>query len=105
MAQAARRADEERQTFSGRLLLRMPPALHAEVSRKAELERVSLNQFITTAVAGAVGWGGDNEQEDAPPQRISRHTLAIALAANLVVVGIAGVVALALLVAAWRDGF
>jgi hypothetical protein len=104
MAQAARRADEERQSFSGRLLLRMPPALHAEVSRKAELERVSLNQFITTAVAGAVGWGG-GEQEDAPPQRISRHTLAIALAANLVVVGIAGVVALALLVAAWRNGF
>jgi hypothetical protein len=106
MAQVARRADEERQSFSGRLLLRMPPALHAEVSRKAELERVSLNQFITTAVAGAVGWGDeDGERHDAAAPRISRRTLAVALAANLVVVGIAGVVALALLVAAWRDGF
>lgn len=105
MAQAARRAEEERPSFSGRLLLRMPPALHGEVSRKAELERVSLNQFITTAVAGAVGWNGDGEGTDAQPQRISRRTLAIALAANLIVVGIAGAVALALLVAAWRDGF
>jgi HicB family len=105
MAQVARRADEERQSFSGRLLLRMPPALHAEVSRKAELEQVSLNQFITTAVAGAVGWGEDDERDEAGPQRITRRTLAIALAVNLAVVGIAGVVALALLVAALRDSF
>jgi hypothetical protein len=81
----------------------MPPALHAEVSRKAELERVSLNQFITTAVAAAVGWNDDGEHEDAGP-RISRRTLAFALAANLVVVTIAGVVALALLVAALSGG-
>jgi hypothetical protein len=81
----------------------MPPALHAEVSRKAELERVSLNQFITTAVAAAVGWNDDGEREDAAP-RISRRTLAFALAANLVVVTIAGIVALALLVAALRGG-
>lgn len=105
MAQAARRADEERQSFSGRLLLRMPPALHAEVSRKAELERVSLNQFITTAVAAAVGWNGDGGREESGSPRITRRTLAVALAANLVVVTIAGVVALALLVAAWRGGF
>jgi HicB family len=105
MAQVARRAEEERQSFSGRLLLRMPPALHAEVSRKAELEQVSLNQFITTAVASAVGWGDEDEREDAPPPRVSRSTLGIALAVNLVVVGTAGVVALVLLVAAWRGGF
>ena len=107
MAQPARRADEERPSFSGRLLLRMPPALHAEVSRKAELERVSLNQFITTAVAEAVGWNGDGErggERDERWPRISRRTMAFALAANLVVVTIAGVVALALLVAAWRGG-
>jgi hypothetical protein len=79
----------------------MPPALHAEVSRKAELERVSLNQFITTAVAAAVGWNDDEQREDAVP-RISRRTLTFALVANLVVVTIAGIVALALLVAALR---
>jgi hypothetical protein len=103
MAQPARRADEERQSFSGRLLLRMPPALHAEVSRKAELERMSLNQFITTAVAAAVGWNDDGAREDTAP-RISRRTLAIALAANLVVVTVAGIVAVALLVAALSGG-
>jgi hypothetical protein len=105
MAQAARRADDERQSYSGRLLLRMPPALHAEVSRKAELERTSLNQFITTAVATAVGWNGAGERAERAAPRISRRMLAFALAANLVVVVIAGAVAVALLVVAWRGGF
>lgn len=104
MAQAARRADEQRPSYSGRLLLRMPPALHAEVSRKAEQERVSLNHFITTAVAAAVGWSG-GERNDAEPTPPSRRLLTFALLANLVVVTIAGAVALLLLVAAWRDGF
>ena len=44
------------QSHSGRLLLRMPQTLHAELSRAAERERVSLNQFITDALAGALGW-------------------------------------------------
>src|SRR5207248_2501714 len=41
---------------SGRLLLRMPRTLHAELTRLAEREGVSLNQFITDALASAVGW-------------------------------------------------
>ena len=102
MAQPARRADEERQSFSGRLLLRMPPALHAEVSRKAELERTSINQFITAAVASAVGWNGAGGEEERPGARPSRRALGIALVANLVVVAVTGLVALALLIAAWR---
>ena len=89
MAQVARRAEEERRDFSGRLLLRMPPALHAEVSRKAELEQVSLNQFITTAVAAQPD--GATKMSVRTPPRISRSTLGIALAVNLVVVGIAGI--------------
>ena len=36
-------------SYSGRLLLRMPHTLHAELARAAERERVSLNQFITDA--------------------------------------------------------
>ena len=39
MAQAAKRIDEPKPTYSGRLLLRMPPELHAEVARKAEREQ------------------------------------------------------------------
>ena len=44
------------QSHSGRLLLRMPQTLHAELSRVAERENVSLNQFITDVLAGALGW-------------------------------------------------
>ena len=44
---------------SGRLLLRMPAALHAELAQTAEREGVSLNQFITRALAGRIGWGTD----------------------------------------------
>lgn len=44
------------QSHSGRLLLRMPQTLHAELSRAAEREKVSLNQFITDVLAGALGW-------------------------------------------------
>lgn len=44
------------QSHSGRLLLRMPQTLHAELARAAERERVSLNQFITDALSGALGW-------------------------------------------------
>ena len=42
---------------SGRLLLRMPAALHAELARWAEREGVSLNQFITRSLEGRIGWG------------------------------------------------
>ena len=44
------------QSHSGRLLLRMPQTLHAELARIAERESVSLNQFITDVLAGALGW-------------------------------------------------
>src|ERR671911_563586 len=46
---------------SGRLLLRMPAALHAELARTAEREGVSLNQFITHTLAGRIGWGSEGE--------------------------------------------
>jgi hypothetical protein len=98
MAQAARRIAEPKPTYSGRLLLRMPPELHAQVARKAELEQVSLNQFITGAVADAV------EQDGRPglqPLTTSR-VLTAALAFNLVVLTIAGTAAVALLVLVWR---
>src|SRR5215207_4950679 len=43
-------------SHSGRLLLRMPRTLHAELTRASEREGVSLNQFITDVLAGAVVW-------------------------------------------------
>jgi antitoxin HicB len=101
---------------SGRLLLRMPNTLHAELARRADHEGVSLNQFIVGALSGAVGWmrdAADAEPVDRtagprtpagaprPPARAAR----IALAVNLVVVVLAGAAAIALLVAAWQGGW
>jgi predicted RNase H-like HicB family nuclease len=43
-------------SFSGRFLLRLPRGLHAELARQAEDEGVSLNQYVTTMLAGAAGW-------------------------------------------------
>ncbi|MBJ7599586.1 MAG: toxin-antitoxin system HicB family antitoxin [Candidatus Nephthysia bennettiae] len=42
--------------FSGRILLRVPTTLHAELVREADREGISLNQFVSGALAGAVGW-------------------------------------------------
>jgi antitoxin HicB len=46
----------EAAAYSGRFLLRIPRSLHAELAREAEREGVSLNQFVTSALAAAVGW-------------------------------------------------
>ena len=103
---------------SGKLLVRMPATLHDELARAAEAEGVSLNQWITSALASAVGWRGGGERpasskkgKDAPgtpaePAPIlSPRLTRVALAANLAVVLIAAIAAIALLVAAWQSGF
>ena len=46
----------EEPSHSGRVLLRMPGSLHRELVRAAEADGVSLNQWATSALAGAVGW-------------------------------------------------
>jgi hypothetical protein len=90
---------------SGRLLLRMPAALHAELARTAEREGVSLNQFITRALAGKIGWGTDADDDSAAaaaPADGRGRLIAIALVVNAVVIGLAAVAAIAVLVLAWR---
>ena len=91
---------------SGRLLLRMPAALHAELARTAEREGVSLNQFITRTLAGRIGWGDEGEAEapqsaTVPAGRRSNLILA-ALLANAIVIGLAAAAAIGVLVLAWR---
>ena len=117
------------QSHSGRLLLRMPHTLHAELSRIAERERVSLNQFITDVLAGTVGWrvparggriatravdpavprpNGNGEiagvelpsPGDSPGEQTS-GVLTVALIANLVVVALAALVAIVVFIAVW----
>ena len=117
------------QSHSGRLLLRMPQTLHAELSRVAERESVSLNQFITDVLAGALGWrvparlgriatrpvqagdpdaNGNGEGEPlgegsrpGQPQRRSARFVTAALVVNFVVVALAAIVAIVVLIAAW----
>jgi antitoxin HicB len=107
-------------THSGRLLVRMPKTLHGRLTRAAEQEGVSLNQFINGALASAVGWRDleraarnsrpkDDQPGDAPAAGgegfrawLRENLLAVALVANFVVVAAAGVVAIALFLAAWR---
>jgi RNA polymerase sigma-B factor len=96
-------------THSGRLLVRMPQSLHAELARVAEREGVSLNALITGALASAVGWrdgavDGLETNDEAPAHRRPQWTT-IALAANLVVVVLAAIVAIVLLVIAVTHGW
>lgn len=42
--------------YSGRFLVRAPSSLHERLVLEAAAESVSLNQFVTNALAGAVGW-------------------------------------------------
>ncbi len=90
-------------THSGRLLLRMAPTLHAELARAAEREEVSLNQFVSSALAGAVGWRGsasaDAGDEPARPARAWTPALVV----NTAVVAIAGIVAIVLLIIALKS--
>jgi antitoxin HicB len=41
--------------FSGQIRLRIPPSIHRLLSYRAELEHVSLNQFMASTLAQAVG--------------------------------------------------
>jgi antitoxin HicB len=42
--------------FTGQYHLRMPPSLHEALALKSESEDVSINQFMITALARAVGY-------------------------------------------------
>lgn len=101
-------------TASGRLLVRMPKTLHGQLARAAEHEGVSLNQFITGSLASAVAWRrlhhGSNNSQAAQPDRdealglrewLRENLVLAALLANFVVVGIAAIIAIGVLAAAW----
>ena len=112
------------QSHSGRLLLRMPQTLHAELSRVAEREKVSLNQFITDVLAGALGWRaparkapvtrevppveGEQLEAEATRERAAggtlqrRRFLNAVFVANGVIVALAAVIAVVVLIVALR---
>jgi RNA polymerase sigma-B factor len=101
-------------SYSGRLMLRMPHSLHAELARAAERDEVSLNQFITSSLASSVGWRQQNgeapsvdaEPADEPAEsgRSDRGWLSRAMIVNAVLLGLAGIAAVVLLVVALSQG-
>ena len=101
---------ENQRDHSGRLLVRMPKSLHAELARTAERDGTSLNAFIVAALSGAVGWRPPEDGKPAPRQAATpappspqepERGLSLALKANLVALGLAIAVAIALLLTAW----
>jgi RNA polymerase sigma-B factor len=106
---------------SGRFLVRMPGELHAQLAEAAERQHVSLNRYVTDVLAGSVEEPEERESdvEDAPfavalartdprdvpaTDRPRARALRVALMTNLVLVAIAGLVAVALLVIALQRG-
>jgi hypothetical protein len=82
----------------------MPATLHEELARASDRDGVSLNQFITSVLAGAVGWKREDGMSNVSPAvtvRTRPKSLAILLVANLLLVAAAAVAAIAFLIAAW----
>jgi RNA polymerase sigma-B factor len=95
-------------SHSGRLLVRMPQSLHAELARVAEREEISLNQFITGSLASAVQWRGRTGETAAIdpaelPERRARD-MRTALMANVLLLAVIAALAVALLVIAVSRG-
>src|SRR5215203_7383472 len=96
---------------SGRLLLRIPQTLHAELAHKADSEDTSLNGYITSVLAGAVSWqhnghpheGGSGADETVDGSR--PRVLSVAIMTNIVAVAIAAIAAIVLLIDAWQHGW
>jgi hypothetical protein len=80
----------------------MPAGLHEDLARASDRNGVSLNQFITSVLAGAVGWGRDDVATAGATKARSRWP-AVLLVANLLLVAAAAVSAIAFLVAAWLN--
>ena len=102
---SARRAGDAQAsgTHSGKLLLRMPPALHARLAQEAEKGGVSLNQLITTRLEASLQEPRAGTAREVGRAPAPTPPLTTALRINLAVVVLAGVVAVVLLVLALVD--
>ncbi len=96
-------------SYSGRFLVRMPSELHEQLSRAAERDEISLNRYVTDALSSSVSMTSPDPAD--PPAgepsvtdpRATRR-LRMALATNVAIVVLAGVVAVVLLVLALQRG-
>jgi hypothetical protein len=92
-------------THSGRLLLRMPEALHADLARASERAGMSLNAFINDVLAQSLGRSGAVKAAGAAgaqPRQGRRRLVERLLLVNVVVLVAVGVLAIALLIQALR---
>ena len=96
-AKRTTQADKDPSSHSGRLLLRMPPSLHAELAEAADREGQSLNAYITGVLADRDGQVPSAEAPARAPSRLIRTAVIV----DLVLVAVAAMVAIALLVVAW----
>jgi hypothetical protein len=80
----------------------MPAGLHEDLARASDRDGVSLNQFITNVLAGAVGWGRDDAATIGASKGRSKW-LTFLLTANLLLVAAAAISAIVFLVAAWLN--
>ena len=100
MRSNAQRAQTPEPSHSGRLLLRMPKVLHADLAARSDAEGVSLNQFIVSALTQAVS--GEASGAPVAPGAGRERSLRLALIVNAVVVAIAAATAIGLLIYALR---
>jgi hypothetical protein len=96
-AKPARTASDNDSGHSGRLLLRMDPALHAGLAQAAERDGQSLNAYITGVLSDELG----AEHAPDPENRVAGRLIRAAVIADLVLVAVAAAIAIALLVVAW----
>lgn len=98
---AVEEADRDRATApSGRLLLRMTPGLHGELTRAAERHGTSLNGYIIARLTESVGWAdGGREPQAATPEGPGRDMTWL-LVANVVAVSLVGLAAVVILLVA-----
>jgi RNA polymerase sigma-B factor len=107
--ESARRSSKSRAPngYSGRILVRMPSELHAQLAQAAERDDVSLNRFVNNALSSTVDGSGSRaaaataQPEDHPTRA---RAIRLAAAANLAIVVIAGLAAVVLLVLAVQRG-
>lgn len=87
-------------THSGRLLLRMPRAVHAQLAARADEAGLSLNQYIVETLSGALE--GDRPASPAPEGHRAPRSIRVALVTNAIVVALAAGTCIAVLVLGLR---
>jgi RNA polymerase sigma-B factor len=96
-----------RSDYSGRILVRMPSELHAQLAEAAQREDMSLNRFVNDALSSSVDGSGPRAEAATAEadSRFSRgRAIRLALATNLAVVVLAAIAAVVLLVLAVQRG-